>query len=68
MGGALIVETVFALPGIGRLLVGAIYGQDYALVQGCILFIAVAYVVVNFTVDALYAVLDPRLRAGVPSA
>lgn len=68
MGGALIVETVFALPGIGRLLVGAIYGQDHALVQGCILFIAVAYVAVNAIVDALYAVLDPRIRAGAAAA
>lgn len=68
MGGALIVETVFALPGIGRLLVGAVYEQDHNLVQGCILLIAVAYVAVNFVVDALYAVLDPRLRPGAVSA
>ena len=68
MGGALIVETIFALPGIGRLLVGAVYEQDPNLVQGCILLIAVAYVAVNFIVDAHYALLDPRLRAGAVSA
>ncbi len=62
IGGALIVEIIFALPGIGRLLVGAIYGRDYIMVQGCILFIAVAYVCVNSLVDLCYAVLDPRIR------
>ncbi len=67
MGGAVIVETLFALPGVGRLLVGAVYEQDHNLVQGCLLLIAAAYVAVNFVVDALYAVLDPRLRAGAVS-
>ncbi len=62
IGGALIVEIIFALPGIGRLLVGAIYGRDYLMVQGCIVFIAVAYVSVNALVDFCYAVLDPRIR------
>lgn len=61
IGGALIVEIIFALPGIGRLLVGAIYGRDVYLVQGCVLFIATAYVAVNFIVDLLYAALDPRI-------
>jgi peptide/nickel transport system permease protein len=61
ISGALIVETIFALPGIGRLLVGAIYGHDFILVQGCVLFIAVGYVVINFAVDIGYAVLDPRI-------
>lgn len=63
IGGALIVETIFALPGIGRLLVGAIYGRDYNMVQGCILFITVAYVTINFVVDLVYLVLDPRIRS-----
>ena len=62
IGGSLIVEIVFALPGIGRLLVGAIFGRDFMIVQGCILFIAIAYVVVNGIVDICYALLDPRLR------
>lgn len=62
IGGALIIETIFALPGVGRLLVTAIYARDYLVVQGCILFIAVAYVSVNFLVDVIYAMLDPRIR------
>lgn len=62
IGGALIIEVIFALPGIGRLLVGAIYGQDFIMVQGCVLLIAVAYVVVNSLVDLCYFLLDPRIR------
>ncbi len=62
IGGALIIEIIFALPGVGRLLVTAIYARDYLVVQGCILFIAVAYVSVNFLVDVVYALLDPRIR------
>ncbi len=62
IGGALIVETIFALPGLGRLLVENIYARDYMVIQGCILFISVGYVVINFIVDLLYGVLDPRIR------
>ena len=62
IGGSLIVEIIFALPGLGRLLVGAIYGRDFMIVQGCILFIAVAYVAVNGIVDVCYSRLDPRVR------
>ncbi len=64
IGGALIVETIFALPGIGRLLVGAIYARDFIILQGVVLFVATGFVVVNFIVDMLYAVLDPRIRHG----
>src|SRR5436190_15101747 len=64
IGGAVIVETVFALPGLGRLLVGAIYTRDYVVLQGVVLFVAVGFVVLNFAVDMLYAVLDPRIRHG----
>src|ERR1700754_965762 len=64
IGGALIIETIFALPGIGRLLVGAIYARDFIILQGCVLFVAVGFVIVNFIVDMLYAVLDPRIRHG----
>jgi peptide/nickel transport system permease protein len=64
IGGALIVETIFALPGIGRLLVGAIYARDFIILQGVVLFVAVGFVAVNFIVDMLYAVLDPRIRHG----
>jgi len=62
IGGSLIVEMIFALPGIGRLLIGSIFSRDFAMVQGCILFITIAYVSVNFLVDSFYAVLDPRIR------
>jgi len=64
IGGALIVETIFALPGIGRLLVGAIYARDFIIMQGVVLFVAAAFVIVNFLVDMLYALLDPRIRHG----
>ena len=66
IGGALIVETIFALPGIGRLMVGSIYGRDFLMVQGCILFITVAYVIVNSMVDICYFALDPRIRKEIP--
>jgi len=64
IGGAVIVETIFALPGIGRLLVGAIYARDFIILQGAVLFVAAGFVIVNFIVDMLYAVLDPRIRHG----
>jgi peptide/nickel transport system permease protein len=60
--GAVITETIFAWPGIGRLLVQSIGFRDYPLVQGCILFIAVTYVFVNLVTDLVYGVLDPRIR------
>jgi len=60
--GAVITETVFAWPGVGRLLIQAIGFRDYPLVQGCILFIALIYVGVNLLTDLLYGVLDPRIR------
>jgi len=62
IGEAVIVETIFALPGIGRLLVNAIYDRDYMMVQGCILLVTVGYVTINSVVDILYTVLDPRIR------
>lgn len=60
--GAVITETIFAWPGIGRLLVQSIGFRDYPLVQGCILLIAVTYVAVNLVTDLAYGVLDPRIR------
>jgi len=62
LGGAVIVETIFAWPGIGRLLVDSIYARDFALIQGCVLFIAVIFALSNLAVDILYAYLDPRIR------
>jgi peptide/nickel transport system permease protein len=64
IGGAVIVETIFALPGIGRLLIGAIYTRDLIILQGVVLFVAGGFVVLNFVVDMLYAILDPRIRHG----
>jgi peptide/nickel transport system permease protein len=64
LGGTLIVESIFALPGIGRLLVGAIYTRDLVILQGVVLLVACGFVMVNFIVDMLYAVLDPRIRHG----
>lgn len=60
-GGAVILEQLFALPGIGRLLVTGILSQDYPVVQGCVLLIAAAYVSVNFLADVCYGLLDPRI-------
>ena len=60
--GAVITETIFAWPGIGRLLIQSIGFRDYPMVQGCILLIAVTYVTVNLVTDLLYGVLDPRIR------
>lgn len=65
IGGAVIIETLFALPGIGRLLVTAIFAQDFPVIQGAVLLISVAYVCINFLVDLCYALLDPRVRIGV---
>ncbi|ODU53729.1 MAG: glutathione ABC transporter permease GsiC [Devosia sp. 67-54] len=64
LGGAVIVEQVFALPGLGRLVLDAISQRDYALVQGTVLFIAMNFLIVNLIVDLLYVVLDPRIRLG----
>jgi peptide/nickel transport system permease protein len=64
LGGAVVVESLFALPGIGRLLIDSILQRDLPMVQGVVLFIAVAYVIVNLLVDVLYTVLDPRVREG----
>lgn len=60
--GAVITETIFAWPGIGRLLIQSIGFRDYPVVQGCILLIAVTYVAMNLLTDVLYGVLDPRIR------
>ena len=64
IGGTVIVESIFALPGIGRLLLGAISTRDLVILQGVVLLVAFGYVLMNFIVDMLYAVLDPRIRHG----
>ena len=62
LAGAVIVETVFSRPGLGRLVVGGILAKDFPLVQGAVLFVAVAYVLINVLVDVAYAFVDPRIR------
>jgi ABC-type dipeptide/oligopeptide/nickel transport system permease component len=64
LAGAVIVETVFSRPGLGRLIVGGILAKDFPLVQGTVLFVAAAYVLINVLVDIAYAFVDPRIRFG----
>jgi peptide/nickel transport system permease protein len=64
LSGAVITETVFSWPGVGRLLVNAIRARDYPLVQGCVLAISMSYVFINLATDLLYAAADPRVRYG----
>jgi ABC-type dipeptide/oligopeptide/nickel transport system permease component len=64
LAGAVVIETVFSRPGIGRLVVAAILQKDYPLVQGCVVFLAAVYLFVNLLVDLAYAWLDPRIRYG----
>jgi ABC-type dipeptide/oligopeptide/nickel transport system permease component len=62
LAGAIITETIFAWPGLGRLTVQAINARDYPLVQGCILAIALTYIIVNLATDVFYSIIDPRIR------
>ena len=64
LAGAVIVETVFSRPGLGRLIVGGILAKDFPLVQGTVLFVAASYVMINVLVDVAYAFVDPRIRVG----
>lgn len=61
MGGAIIVETMFALPGVGQLLVESIYQQEYQVTQGIVLFVAFAFILINLATDVVYVLVDPRL-------
>ncbi len=63
--GAVVTETVFSYPGIGRLIVEAIQNQDYFLIQGCFLFIIIGVLLANLIVDIAYLVVDPRTRRGM---
>lgn len=63
LAGAIVTETIFSWPGVGRLTITAISNRDYALVQGCILAVGLTYILVNLATDILYAVLNPRIRA-----
>ncbi len=62
IGGAVITEYVFALPGVGRLVVDAVFARDYPLVQGVVLLIALGFIASNLVVDVLYGIIDPRIR------
>jgi peptide/nickel transport system permease protein len=64
LSGSIIVETVFAWPGSGSLLIAAIQARDYPLITGTVITYTIAFVVINFTIDILYAVFDPRIRFG----
>jgi peptide/nickel transport system permease protein len=64
IGGTVIIEQIFALPGIGQLMLQAINTRDFVVVQACVLVFAIVAVVANLVADLLYAVLDPRIRYG----
>ncbi|MCV7130889.1 MULTISPECIES: ABC transporter permease [Mycolicibacterium] len=64
LGGVIVVEVVFAWPGLGRLVFNAVAARDYPLIQGAVLLIAALFLVINLLVDVLYAVVDPRIRLG----
>jgi ABC-type dipeptide/oligopeptide/nickel transport system permease component len=62
LAGTFVVETVFARPGLGRLIIDGILNKDLPIVQGVVLVVAISYVLVNLLIDLLYSVLDPRIR------
>jgi len=62
LGGAVVTETIFAIPGVGQLIVDSISRRDFPVLQGTVLFVAAIYVCVNLLVDLTYAALDPRIR------
>lgn len=64
MGSAVVIETVFTIPGIGRLIISSVLRRDYPVVQGAVLAIALAYVILNIMIDVLYVYIDPRVRYG----
>ncbi len=64
VGGAVIIETLFAIPGVGQMLVNAVYQHDHFVIQGVVLVIATSFVLINLAVDLVYAWLDPRVRIG----
>ncbi|SCX89728.1 nickel ABC transporter permease [Alkaliphilus peptidifermentans] len=63
LGGAVLTETIFAIPGVGRLMIESIFRRDFPIVQGAVLFIAVSFSIVNLFVDILYAFVDPRIKS-----
>jgi peptide/nickel transport system permease protein len=68
LSGAIVVETIFAWPGMGRLAVQAVLGRDFPVVQGAVIMGAAIFLSVNVVIDLLYGFVDPRLRAAAPRA
>ena len=64
LGGVVVTEEVFTLPGVGRLILWAVFQRDYPLVQGTILFVSLLFMLSNLVVDLIYAYVDPRIRYG----
>ena len=62
IGGAVVTEIVFNIPGIGMLIISSVLRRDYPVIQGCVLFIATIYVLINLVVDMLYVFIDPRVK------
>ena len=62
LGGAVIIEMIFAWPGIGRLAVNAVFRRDYPIILGTTIFFSAIYIIVNLIIDILYSVIDPRIR------
>uniref|UniRef100_UPI0013DA5BF4 ABC transporter permease subunit n=2 Tax=Gammaproteobacteria TaxID=1236 RepID=UPI0013DA5BF4 len=62
ISGAVVTETVFGVPGLGRLIVDALLRRDYPIIQGVVLVFSFAYIIVNLAIDVLYTLLDPRVR------
>lgn len=68
IAGAAVIETLFNIPGMGQLVVNAVLKRDYPLIQGLVLVISLIYIVINFIIDLLYGVVDPRIRITGKSA
>ena len=64
MEGAVVVESIFGLPGMGKLLVDAIFARDYELIQGCVLSFAFIVVFINIVLEIIYGLIDPRIKTG----
>ena len=62
LGGTVVIESLFSLPGLGRLILSGIQGRDYPVVQGALLFVVVIAICINFLVDLMYVWIDPRMR------
>jgi ABC-type dipeptide/oligopeptide/nickel transport system permease component len=62
LGGAVVTETIFSWPGLGRLVVGAILSSDFTVAQGAVLLFALGFITINLIIDILYSILDPRVR------